>query len=187
MDLQNVHLLYCTAFFFSPLEVQKLKDMHHIPQNAHFCVLYACFFSRKVQKLKDENNLLSRKLKELDDRLFYIKRAGCGGPGCGRSAAAAAGASSTGVVGGGAGGSSAENDSSAASVSSGGSRHSMSPTRRVRGGVGEGGGGSPGKAYNLRRRGKVADEKGVRGVGAPGGGVNTRGRRTGLRDMTNAS
>eukprot|EP00904_Undaria_pinnatifida_P004353 jgi/Undpi1/13919/HiC_scaffold_9.g03570.m1 len=135
---------------------------------------------QQVQKLKDENNLLSRKLKELDDRLFYIKRAGCGGPGCGRSAAAAAGASSTGVVGGGAGGSSAENESSAASVSSGGSRHSMSPTRRVRGGVGEGGGGSPGKAYNLRRRGKVADEKGVRGVGAPGGG----GEHEGEEDRT---
>lgn len=42
-----------------------------------------------------------------------------------------------------------------------------------------GGGGSAGKTYNLRRRGKTAVE-------GPAGAAAAAGRRTGLRDLTNA-
>lgn len=118
-----------------------------------------------MQKLKDENNLLSRKVKELDDRLFHIKRSGCG-PGCGRNAAAAAAAP-------------ARDADTSATSSWAGSQQSVSPNLKPRSG-GEGAG-SAGKTYNLRRRPKIAEvAQGTRGV-------STRGRRTGLRDMTNAN
>lgn len=126
--------------------------------------------SSQVQKLKDENNLLSRKVKELDDRLFNIKRSGCG-PSCGRSAAAAP---------------ARDADTSTSATSSwAGSQQSVSPTlkpRRGAGGAGTGEGlGSAGKTYNLRRRPKIAE------AAQGAGGVSTRGRRMGLRDMTNAN
>lgn len=114
-----------------------------------------------MQKLKDENNLLTRRVKELDDRLYALKRSGGCGPGCGRNGTTGANATQATA------GEAAE--SSALSSSSSGS-----PTAPVRatGGVS----GSAGVAYNLRRRGKT-----VEGVAAAAG------KRTGLRDMTNAN
>ncbi len=136
-----------------------------------------------MQKLKEENNLLSRKVKELDDRLFNIKRSGCG-PGCGRNASTSTAAAAAAAA--------REGEASApasASSSWAGSQNSVSPTLRSRsrgpagGGAGEGVG-SAGKTYNLRRRPKIAEAAGA----APGGaGMSTRGRRMGLRDMTNAN
>lgn len=136
-----------------------------------------------MQKLKDENNVLSRKVKELDDRLYNIKRSGCG-PGCGKNASSVSSSSSS---------SAKEGETSTTSVSApsscAGSQHSMSPNKSARNGgsngdgVGGGDGvGSAGKTYNLRRRPKVAVE-----AVAGAGGVNTRGRRAGLRDMTNGN
>lgn len=126
----------------------------------------------QVQKLKDENNVLSRKVKELDDRLFDIKRSGCG-PGCGKNAPPASSSAAK------------EGEASTTSLSAtsswSGSQHSVSPNARTRNGAGEGAG-SVGKTYNLRRRPKIAVE-----AEAGAGGVSTRGRRTGLRDMTNAN
>eukprot|EP00903_Cladosiphon_okamuranus_P015003 g13882.t1 len=121
---------------------------------------------QQVQKLKDENNLLSRKVKELDDRLFNIKRSGCG-PGCGRNAAATTAAP-------------ARDADTSATSSWAGSQQSVSPNLKPRSGEGVG---SAGKTYNLRRRPKIAEAA----QGAGGGGVSTRGRRMGLRDMTNAN
>lgn len=123
----------------------------------------------QVQKLKDENNLLSRKVKELDDRLFNIKRSGCG-PGCGKNAVAA-----------GAPAKEAADASTSATSSWAGSQQSVSPTVRSRGGGAGEGAGSAGKTYNLRRRPKIAE------AAHGAGGVSTRGRRMGLRDMTNAN
>lgn len=63
----------------------------------------------------------------------------------------------------------------------------MSPTLKPRSGSVTGGGGdkvgSAGKTYNLRRRPKVAEAASNAGAG----GLSTRGRRMGLRDMTNAN
>ncbi|CAN0061430.1 unnamed protein product [Scytosiphon promiscuus] len=130
---------------------------------------------QQVQKLKDENNLLSRKVKELDDRLYNIKRSGCG-PGCGRTTSSVAATSR-------------EGDGSTGSTTSSwaGSQQSVSPIaqRSRNGGTGENKVGSAAKTYNLRRRPKTVEGAGASGTGADG--VSTRGRRLGLRDMTNAS
>lgn len=109
----------------------------------------------QVQRLKDENNLLTSKVKELEDRLFAIKRQGCG-PGCSKHGGGCA---------------SAEVDSSSGYVSSGASQQSNSPGQK----------GSKATSYNLRRRAKsVVSRNAGESVAV------TRGRRTGLRDMTNA-
>lgn len=140
----------------------------------------------QVQKLKDENNLLSRKVKELDDRLFNIKRSGCG-PGCGRNASGSS-TTTTRVSSPSAGAGARECEASTSANSSwAGSQQSVSPTLKSRGGGDTGAGGdkvgSAGKAYNLRRRPKVAEAASNAGAG----GASTRGRRMGLRDMTNAN
>lgn len=115
----------------------------------------------QVQRLKDENNLLTRKVKELEDRLFAIKRQGCG-PGCGRHGGGCA---------------SAEVESSSGYVSSVSSQHSNSPGQK----------GPKVTTYNLRRRAKTVDGGGAVVTRNAGESVAaTRGRRTGLRDMTNA-
>ncbi|CAN0193041.1 unnamed protein product [Ectocarpus sp. 6 AP-2014] len=141
---------------------------------------------QQVQKLKDENNLLSRKVKELDDRLFSIKRSGCG-PGCGRNAPGSS-TTTTRASSPSAGAGAREGEASTSANSSwAGSQQSVSPTLKSRGGGDMGGGGdkvgSAGKTYNLRRRPKVAEAASNAGAG----GVSTRGRRMGLRDMTNAN
>lgn len=123
----------------------------------------------QMQKLKDENNALSRKIKELDDRLFQIKRSGCGS-GCGR---VAAGVGAGGAGSGDANKSSAGSDGDGSSTSSSSSRCPPSPTRATRANESEDAGNN--RTYNLRRRGKTIDE-----------GVRTR-RGGGLRDVTNAS
>lgn len=134
----------------------------------------------QVQKLKDENNVLSRKVKELDDRLFNIKRSGCG-PGCGKNASSSSSAAAAAAA------KEAETSTtsiSAASSSAGSQHSSVSPNMKTRNG-GEAGDGvsSAGKTYNLRRRPKIA----VEAAAGAGGVSTTRGRRPGLRDMTNAN
>ncbi|CAM9996380.1 unnamed protein product, partial [Ectocarpus sp. 12 AP-2014] len=115
---------------------------------------------QQVQKLKEENNLLSRKVKELDDRLFSIKRSGCG-PGCGRNASGSS-TTTTRVSSPSAGAGAREGEASTSANSSwAGSQQSVSPILKSRGGGDTGGGGdkvgSAGKTYNLRRRPKVAE------------------------------
>ena len=183
----NINTIVCTSGYLMPMIVlspfdikinTRLLGVH--PRDTlrrrspnpcpilSLCILSVSAFDQ-VQKLKNENNLLTSKVKELEDRLFALKRSGCGSA-CGRH-----GGNLT----------SGELESSSASSSSAESQHSVSPSARARAdGAGETD--SVHKTYNLRRRAKTVDGAAAESDAAGDSVALTRGRRTGLRDMTNA-